>query len=222
MVHEIDAASNRVTASFRIGGVANDVAVGEGGVWVAAPIEVVRVDPSSGRTESEELDTAFDVEAGVRYRTAVGAGFVWATLSEDPAAFKAPLTGGPFERFDIGVQPRDVAVFGGDVWVVACGTPGTVVRLDGRTAEVSAQISAGGARCGYGALAASNPISIAAGGEGVWVTDALNGTISRISDITNQVDAPIRVGDMPTAVAVGLGSVWVVVDGTESTPSPTR
>jgi DNA-binding beta-propeller fold protein YncE len=116
------------------------------------------------------------------------------------------------------VQPRDIAASGGDVWLVACGTPGTVVRLDAQTGDVSAPIPAGGAVCGYEFLA-TGPISIAAGDEGVWDTDALNGTISRISEITNQVGAPIRVGDIPTAVAVGLGSVWVIVDGTES-PSP--
>jgi YVTN family beta-propeller protein len=70
-------------------------------------------------------------------------------------------------------------------------------------------------------LRAGNPISIAAGGEGVWVTDALNGTVSRINETTNQVDAPIRVGDMPTAVAVGLGSVWVTIDREVSPPPPT-
>jgi YVTN family beta-propeller protein len=122
-----------------------------------------------------------------------------------------------FDRFDVGVLPRDIAVSGGDVWLVACGTPGTVVRLDAQTGEVAAPIPAGGAVCPY--FTTGNPISIASGGEAVWVTDALNGTISRISETTNQVDAPIRVGDTPAAVAVGLGSVWVVVDG-EASPSP--
>jgi streptogramin lyase len=54
---------------------------------------------------------------------------------------------------------------------------------------------------------------------GVWVTDAVNGAISRIDQTTNQVDPPIRVSDTPTAIAVGLGSVWVTVNG-ETSPSP--
>ena len=71
--------------------------------------------------------------------------------------------------------------------------------------------------CPY--ISLGNRISIAAGREGVWVTDGANGTVSRIPEVTNQVDAPIRVGDSPTAVAVGLGSVWITVNGKES-PSP--
>jgi DNA-binding beta-propeller fold protein YncE len=51
------------------------------------------------------------------------------------------------------------------------------------------------------------------------VTDAVNGTIVRIDDTTNQVDVPIRVGETPTAIVVGLRSVWVAVDG-EVSPSP--
>ena len=45
------------------------------------------------------------------------------------------------------------------------------------------------------------------------VIDAPNGTVSRIRSLNNQPDAPIHVGDTPTAVAVGLGSVWITVDG---------
>jgi DNA-binding beta-propeller fold protein YncE len=145
---------------------------------------------------------------------------VWRTASEEPTVIRNEVGGDRFDRFDVGVQPRDIAASGGDVWLVACGTPGTVVRLDAETGDVLATIPAGGAVCPYQYLATGNPISIAAG-EGVWVTDALNGTISRISETTNQVDAPIRVGDIPTAVAVGLGSVWVIVDGTESPSPPT-
>jgi hypothetical protein len=49
--------------------------------------------------------------------------------------------------------------------------------------------------------------------------DSVNGTVARIQTATNQVDTPIRIGDTPTAVAVGLGSVWVTLDG-EASESP--
>jgi class 3 adenylate cyclase/streptogramin lyase len=219
IIHKIDPASNRVTASFRMGDVAQDVSVGEGAVWVATPDYLVRIDASSGQISESEgsFGPGAELETKVRFRTAVGAGFVWRTWSEYPTVIRNEVTRDRFDRFDVGVLPRDIAVSGGDVWLVACGTPGTVVRLDAQTGDVSAPIPAGGAVCPY--FTTGNPISIAAGGEGVWVTDALNGTISRISETTNQVDAPIRVGDTPAAVAVGLGSVWVVVDG-EASPSP--
>jgi hypothetical protein len=52
--------------------------------------------------------------------------------------------------------------------------------------------------------------------EGVWVTDGVNGAISQIHEVDNRVDPPIRIGNIPTAIAAGLGSVWVIVDGKES------
>ena len=69
--------------------------------------------------------------------------------------------------------------------------------------------------CPY-APQAGNPIVIAAGDEGVWVSDGVNGTISKIDQTTDEVASPIKVGETPTAIADGLGSVWVTVDGTES------
>jgi class 3 adenylate cyclase/DNA-binding beta-propeller fold protein YncE len=219
-VIRIDPASNRVTASFRMEGVAQDVSVGEGAVWVATPHQLVRIDPSSGQiSESEAPGMGAELESEVRFRTAVGDGFVWRTVSEESTALRYEVTRDRFDRFDVGVQPRDIAASGGDVWLVACGTPGTVVRLDAQTGDVSASIPAGGAVCQYQYLATGNPISIAEGAGGVWVTDALNGTISKISETTNQVDPPIRVGETATAIVVGLGSVWVAVDG-EASPSP--
>jgi DNA-binding beta-propeller fold protein YncE len=92
-----------------------------------------------------------------------------------------------------------------------------VVRIDAATGEVAATVSAGGAVCPY--LRSGDPVDITAGDGSIWVTDAVNGSVSRIAETTNQADEPIRVGDTPTAIAVGLGSVWVAVDGKES-PSP--
>jgi DNA-binding beta-propeller fold protein YncE len=128
------------------------------------------------------------------------------------------VVSGRFEPFQVGIAPRAIAAFAGDVWVTACGTPGTVLRVDAQTGDVTETIPAGGAVCPRG-VSAPTPIAIAAGEEGVWVTDGVNGTVSRIREIDNQVLAPVRVGDIPTAVAVGLGSVWVTVNGEES-PSP--
>jgi DNA-binding beta-propeller fold protein YncE len=60
------------------------------------------------------------------------------------------------------------------------------------------------------------PLAIAADDREVWVTDTLNGTVSRIVILSEQASAPVEVGKVPTGVAVGLGSVWVTVDGSAS------
>ena len=50
---------------------------------------------------------------------------------------------------------------------------------------------------------------IAAGENGVWVVDGRKKGIARISPRTRKVNARVRLGVVPTRVAVGGGSVWV-------------
>lgn len=48
---------------------------------------------------------------------------------------------------------------------------------------------------------------IAAGDAGVWILDGSAGTVTRIDGPA--LGDPIRVGSMPSSIAVGLGAVWV-------------
>jgi class 3 adenylate cyclase len=221
IIHKIDPASNLVLESLRIGQSVRDVTVGEDAVWASAGDRVVRIEPASGDTSDLEGVLSGpggpEVTARDRFTIAAGGGFVWETFSEFPQAGRHDAATSDFRRFDVGVQPRGIALTGTDVWFAGCGTPGTVVRVNSLTGDVLATLSAGGAVCPY--FEQGNAILLAAGQDGVWVTDAVNGTVARIDDTTNQVDAPIRVGETPTAIVVGLGSVWVAVDG-EVSPSP--
>jgi YVTN family beta-propeller protein len=55
------------------------------------------------------------------------------------------------------------------------------------------------------------PTDIAFGAGAVWVTNYLDGTISRIDPKTNAVDN-IDVPAYPKRLAVGAGGVWVALD----------
>jgi class 3 adenylate cyclase len=219
IIHKIDPASNRVVASLRVGVVAHDVAAGENAVWVAAGSGIVRIEPSSA--DVSELNGSVGDIGGLtrnrRFKIGVGEGFVWQMSTLMPKVGRFEVGTGRFDLVDAGLVPRVIAVSGVDVWLAACGAPGTVVRVDARAREVIATLAAGGSGCSD-LTVAGGPISIAASQEGVWVTDGTNGTVSRIRETTNQVDPPIRIGDTPVALAVGLGSVWVMVDG-EVSPS---
>jgi DNA-binding beta-propeller fold protein YncE len=59
----------------------------------------------------------------------------------------------------------------------------------------------------------TDPIRLVADDRDVWVTDAVNGTVSKIMILGGQVSLPTDVGKTPTGIAVGLGSVWVTVNG---------
>jgi streptogramin lyase len=206
-IHKIDPASNRVVSSLRAGDGAVEVAAGQGAVWVVGRAGVVRYDPVSGHSEQLVRPNLYDSSAYIAF----GASDVWYAddfgrlIQIDPATNK-------FTQHQMEKAAADLAVGGDSVWVAACGTPATVFRLDARTGDIAAQIAAGGAVCPYAAVT-GNRMSIVVGSDGAWVIDAPNGTVSRIGLATNQVDAPIHVGETPTAVALGLGSVWVTVDG---------
>jgi streptogramin lyase/tRNA A-37 threonylcarbamoyl transferase component Bud32 len=220
-IHKNDPSANKVASSFPTEGFVFDVVAGEGAVWSAVRTEgLVRFDPASGESTVVEVDPAHFGQAQLNFaeevHVAVGEGFVW--LADDSGILVRldPKTN-HLDPLELDKAARDLAVYGHSLWVTSCGTPGTVSRYDDQTGRLVATISAGGAVCPY--FVAGNRISVAAGEEGFWVTDGANGTVSRIREVTNQVDAPIRVGDRPTAVAVGLGSVWITVNGQES-PSP--
>ena len=56
-----------------------------------------------------------------------------------------------------------------------------------------------------------NPLEVAVGEGSVWVTNYLDGTVSRIDPATNRVVATLEVGRHPDHIAVGEGGIWVTV-----------
>jgi YVTN family beta-propeller protein len=59
----------------------------------------------------------------------------------------------------------------------------------------------------------SEPLALAVGGGGVWVTNSGDGTVTRVDPATGDAGRPIRVGERPAGVAIGGGSVWVADSG---------
>jgi streptogramin lyase len=219
-VFKIDPATNNIAASYRSAVFLVNLTVGEGSVWITTrETPLARLDPLSGEFVPAGSFPPNFVNLGPDSNAflGTGGGFVW--YANDRGTFgRLDARTDQIEILELDLAARDLAVYGGSVWAVACGTPGTVAKFDVRTGALVDTISAGGAVC-PSIFRRGDRISIAAGPEGVWVTDGANGTVSRIREVTNHVDAPIRIGDTPTAIAVGLGSVWVTVDG-EVSPSP--
>ena len=75
---------------------------------------------------------------------------------------------------------------------------GTVSRIDARTHERLRQ------RSGWGA----SRRAIAVAGDGVWVANRPEGTLSVISARTNEVVRTVRVGRTVGGRGVGTGAVW--------------
>jgi YVTN family beta-propeller protein len=100
------------------------------------------------------------------------------------------------------VQPTDVAVGYGSVWVSDAGEQ-TIIRIDPKTRTVVQTIGVG-----------ADVQALAVGFGSVWVADGNSATVTRLDPRTNRVTATIPLGRTPLApnttfaIAVGAGSVW--------------
>jgi hypothetical protein len=100
---------------------------------------------------------------------------------------------------DVGFRPRDIAVAGGDVWVVSFARE-RIARIDARTLEREA----GEPRVGRGAWA------IAGDDDAVWVAIPRRGRVLRIDARTGRTTTSIRPPLTPVAVAAGPDGPWIV------------
>ncbi len=102
--------------------------------------------------------------------------------------------------------PERIAGGAGSIWVTISAfddageneLPGSVKRIDPVSGKTLATIPVG-----------KGPFDIGVTAGAVWVPNQGDGTLTRIDPATNQVVATIPVS-YATAVAVGLGAVWVV------------
>jgi DNA-binding beta-propeller fold protein YncE len=222
----IDPGSGDIVGEVRVGSSPQDIAFGEGALWVANLISgtISEIDP-----DSREVDSFY---AGDKPRgIAVGEGAVWVangfgnTLSifdpsRDSRSDTIPLSG-----------PKDVAVGHGAVWV-ANETDRTVVRVDPETHEP--EQFARGRAVAIGEtlvwiadgkrLTGFNPDTgadvrrvtlrfevsqLAVGEDGtVWATHQGDDAVSYV-DPGGASGALDSVADEPAGIAVGEGAVWV-------------
>jgi YVTN family beta-propeller protein len=208
------------------------IAIAGGQIWVAGqgtygsfadPDEsqrpsLVRLDPS-GRIAAKPLQIHFAAGA---VAITVGGEVLWVTHrapESRPLRALDPATGRLLTSF--AGRPDTVAVAVGPdyVWVVdLAGWPGGrsyrggLVRRAGTGAKrFSASIRVGSAPAG---------IAVASGG--VWVSNELDDTVTRIDPRTNRAVATIGVGDGPIGVTATKDAIWVANgnDGTVSRVDP--
>ncbi|MDQ3631452.1 MAG: hypothetical protein M3417_09365, partial [Actinomycetota bacterium] len=148
---------------------------------------------------------------------AVGAGAVWVANADGGSVSRIDPRTGRAAQIPVGVrQVLALAIGEGGVWVArAGGLVGDrvqVVRIDPRERKVM-----GDAIAVPGAV----PLDLVAG-HGIWVTDAGasrssarggRGGVTRIDPGSGRIAAALRVGERPSAIALGAGGVWVANEG---------
>jgi YVTN family beta-propeller protein len=215
----IDPASNQIVDTIDLPGRVQNIAVDEAAVWAALdgvclpcdePYAIVRISPTTGRVEAT-VPLGFGAAApGTAMGLAIGEGETMATIEHGSMAFMDRSDGTLIELLDLHHSIADVAWMDGVAWVALFGTPGSVVGVDVAARQTGTPIPGGGGTWEFGI---GTPMHIAAGSEGIWVTDGANGTASHVLPDSGITDAPIALGTTPTGIAVGLGFVWVCIDG---------
>ncbi len=200
-VVRIDAVTSRRSKPIHVTPEPNDIAVGEGFVWTAdsnfhGPEEaaryVSRIDPKTRAVKHINIGVT---PAGI----GTGAGYAWVTSDIDGTVQtidprSGAIVGSPIA---VGVDPEDVVVDHESVWVAVSGS-GEVAHIDPRTRKVDVRVAVG-----------PEPRTLAIGGGFLWVIDARDGMLRRMSLRSRSVvGTPLRVDRFGFGVAYGEGRAW--------------
>jgi serine/threonine protein kinase len=201
----IDTAASAPAGTVDLPTAADDVATGEGAVWIivnpAGPRaggQLIAVDPESSRLRDRRPSAS--ALAGVT----AGHGAVW----------ELEVTGAVLRRLNpsdlstvaaiplgIPVSLGSAAVIAGGraVWV-ADGPSGQLLRVDPRSNDVATRI----------AIRPTNNVGLAAGGGAIWWIDQDRGTATRIdADSTRLIGSPLNLGGSAGGATVSGRTLWV-------------
>jgi class 3 adenylate cyclase/streptogramin lyase len=217
--------------------VGHPLVAGEGGVWVLRPPLLFHIDPLHGDIRPG------GTEVGLAMQTAaVGFDAVW-VLADRTLYRVHPGTDEiePFLVLPLAPGIATYALALGDhLWVA--DSDGTLVRMDPATEardQAETDLSVGGMTTTRNALWVADifsgelisvdpeslrkvgaPVPIAGSVDQIvgleddlWILDQRAGTVTRLDTISRQVGLPVRVGDDPSDMGVGLGAVWVADHG---------
>jgi streptogramin lyase len=165
-------------------------------IWVTSQPDgtLTRLNPESG----EKVGKPFQLGAGIS-GVAVGAGSVWVSDPPRGEILRVdPQSGEVVKRIAVGGSPGAIAFGGGDVWVA-----------DEDGAGVSAVAAKSGRVLRRALPPRAEPLRLAVGQGGLWVSSASTGNVRRIDLSTFRVDSSIPVGRGPAGVTVAHGLVWV-------------
>jgi streptogramin lyase len=179
-----------------IGGAPLRIAADDEAIWVTSQPDgtLTRLDPETGET----VGKPFQLGAGIS-GVAVGAGSVWVTDPPRGEVLRVdPQSGEVVKRIAVGGSPGAIAFGGGDVWVA-----------DEDGAGVSAVAAKSGRVVRRGLPPHAEPLRLAVGQGGLWVSSATTGSVRRVDLSTFRIDSPIPVGRGPAGVTVAHGLVWV-------------
>lgn len=230
----IDPQRNKVVATIGVGIRPGPIAVGEGSVWVGNLQDetLSRADPDTAAvSQTIPLDEApLDVT--------VASGSVWVAYGRPlrvaqlaPGGNRASVTAtyhaicagcsATFQRqqrrSDNEIEARGIVFGGGFLWTIGTLPPRPESMLFGVDAS-SARI------IGSNEFAFTHASGVAVGKGTVWIAASGDDGVWEVNERTDNVTGKITVGDGPSDLAFGDGSLWVTTRGRSraSIHAPTR
>jgi YVTN family beta-propeller protein len=232
-VYAIDPKTDTVHDTIAVDDAPAGVAVAGGSVWVTSSLAgtVSQIDPEFGPVQSITVgngpsgiaaggpfvwvtNTTDHTVSKIRARDgrklgeypagsdptgiAVGKGAVWVASKASGSVLKLSANGDLLKEIHVGDGPAAVAVGAGGVWV-ANSLSGTVSKIDPDTGDVVDTIQVGG-----------TPVGITVSRGSVWVANEADGTVVQIDPGSNE-PTTVRLLGRPTAIAAGVGAVYVAV-----------
>ncbi len=170
------------------------LAVGPRTVWVTSATDgtLSGVDP-----ETERVTSKLPVGKGVSGVT-IGDGSVWVSNPRSGKVLRIDPEKGVVAEIPVGGSPGAIVAGGGRIWVADEDGAG-ITAINAKSAHVIRQ----------GLAPHAEPLRLAVGAGGLWVSSASTGTVRRIDLGTMAAGAPILAGRGPAGVTVGNGLVWV-------------
>ena len=198
-----DTPAGRIVARIPLGGAPRSLTVGNGSVWVArADGTVVRIDPRTNTVVGAPIRFSKpDKESNLTVRA--GEGAIWALDGTAGTLTRIdPERGRVSGRIDLGEGLDGATVAGGVVWVTRSTPEGVVPQRHELLRVDPARLQVIGKPVPVGQY----PLDIDASGDTAWVTNAGNGTITRVE---NGRTTTILVGAQPIASALHGELLWV-------------
>lgn len=214
-VTRIDAHSRKVVATIASDAVANALALGAGGVWLAGhprsnprgPLELAaleRINPATGA-----IDRNFATKTGTTV-LAAGGGSLWSTGflgGHIRGAARSDAASGGMSKLDIGIYGDLVAA--DDLAVYYVATVGDrVARVSTRTGRLTNSMTLASDASLAAGNVPPNPTDVAVGGGAVWISET-DGTVLRVQPRLGGIVASIPACHNALAIAYGEGAVWV-------------
>jgi tRNA A-37 threonylcarbamoyl transferase component Bud32/streptogramin lyase len=194
-VVRVDARTGKVADRFAAGG-GDDIAYGDGSLWLARGPSVDRVDARSGRLLRRVTGVTGGAATPANY-IAFADGAVWLARAGNGLVTKIdPMENRIVAQTRLHGQVRDLAVGGGLVWVSVV-PDGVVFELSEDDLAVRGSLASG-----------PDPERLSFGGGRLWIANTAAKAISLLDPASGR-RSEISVGATPSTLVYRNGSVWV-------------